>query len=53
MSSPLRHPLFYFDLDRFGPKNDIADNVGLRHLQGGADRQARIPPIASEGVVHG
>ena len=27
--------------------------MGLRRVQGIADRKARIPPIASEGVVHG
>jgi hypothetical protein len=53
MSSPLRRSLSYFDRNRLGPKNDIAENVGLRRLQGIADREARIPPIASEGVVHG
>ena len=53
MSSPLRRPLSYFDRNRLGPKDDIAEHVGLRRVQGIADREARIPPIASEGVVHG
>jgi hypothetical protein len=43
----------YFDRNRLGPKDDIAKHVGLRRVQGVADREARIPPIASEGVVHG
>ena len=47
MSSPLRCSLSYFDRNRLGPKDDIAEHVGLRRVQGIADREARIPPIAS------
>jgi hypothetical protein len=39
--------------NRLGPKDDIAEHVGLRRIQGIAYREAGIPPIASEGVVHG
>src|ERR1700721_3078619 len=52
-SSPLRRSLSYFDRNRLGPKDDIAEHVGLRRVQGIADREARIPPIASRGVLHG
>ena len=47
LSSPLRRSLSYFDRNRLGPKDDIAEHVGLRRVQGIADREARIPPIAS------
>jgi hypothetical protein len=47
LSSPLRRSLSYFDRIRLGPKDDIAEHVGLRRAQGIADREARIPPIAS------
>ena len=53
MSSQLRRTLSYFGCNRLGPKDDIAEHVGLRRVQGIAEREARIPPIASEGVVHG
>jgi hypothetical protein len=53
LSSPLRRSLSYFDRNRLGPKEDVAEHVGLRRLEGIAHREARIPPIASEGVVHG
>ena len=53
MSSPLRRPLSFIDRNRLGPKDDIAEHVGLRRIQGIAYREAGIPPIASEGVVHG
>ena len=53
MSSPLRRPLSYFDRNRLGPKDDIAEHMGLQCVQGIADREPWIPPIASEGVVHG
>lgn len=53
LSSPLRRSLSYFDRNRLGPKDDIAEHVGVRRVQGVADREARIPPVASEGVVHG
>lgn len=46
-------PLSFIDGNRLGPKDDIAENMDLRRLEGVADREARIPPIASEGVVHG
>src|SRR6202165_6348094 len=49
LSSPLRRSLSYFDRNRLGPKDDIAQHVGLRRVQGIADREARIPPIASRG----
>src|ERR1700733_9540433 len=35
-----------FDRNRLGPKDDIAEHLGLRRVQGIADREARIPPIA-------
>jgi hypothetical protein len=38
--------------NRLGPKEDVAENVGLQRVQGIAHREAPIPPIASEGVVH-
>ncbi len=53
MSSPLRRSLSDFDRNRLGPKDDIAKHVGLRRVQGIADREARISPIASEGVAQG
>lgn len=53
MSSPLRRLLSCFDRNRLEPKEDVAENVAIRHLKGIADREARIPPIASEGVAHG
>ena len=53
MSSPLRRSLSDFDRNRLGPKDDIAKHVGRRRVQGVADREARISPIASEGVAQG
>src|SRR6202011_4194792 len=53
LSSPLRCSLSYFDRNRLGPKDDIAEHVGLRRVQGIAHREVRIPPIASKAVVHG
>jgi hypothetical protein len=47
MSSPLRRSFSYCNHNRLGPKDDIAKNMGLRRLQDVADREARIPPIAS------
>jgi hypothetical protein len=47
MSSPLRCPLSFIDRNRLGPNDDIAEHVGRRCVQGIADREARIPPIAS------
>src|ERR1700722_8306848 len=41
------HPLSCFDRNRLGPKDDIAEHLGFRRVQGIADREARIPPIAS------
>jgi hypothetical protein len=46
-------PAFLHRPHRLGPKEDVAEHVGLRRLEGIAHREARIPPIASEGVVHG
>jgi hypothetical protein len=34
MSSQLRRPLSDIDRNRFGPKDDIAEHVGLRRVQG-------------------
>jgi hypothetical protein len=45
MSSPLRRSFSYCNHNRLGPKDDIAEHVGLRRVQGNADREARIPPI--------
>jgi len=47
MSSPLRRPLSFIDRNRLGPNDDIAEHVGRRRVRGIADREARIPPIAS------
>jgi hypothetical protein len=47
MSTPLRRPLSFIDRNRLGPNDDIAEPVGRRRVQGIADREARIPPIAS------
>ena len=48
LSSPRRRSLSYFDRNRRGQKDDIAEHVGLQRVQGIADRrEARIPPIAS------
>ena len=46
ISSPLRRS-FSCNRNRLGPKDDIAKDVALRRVQGIADREARIPPIAS------
>jgi hypothetical protein len=33
LSSPLRRSLSYFDRNRLGPKDDIAEHLGLRRVQ--------------------
>jgi hypothetical protein len=40
MSSQLRRTLSYFGCNRLGPKDDIAEHVGLRRVQGIAERES-------------